>query len=167
MRVLDELKALVRIVSSMRYFRPSLKPPTHPSSSFHPIQSTSTNTSPGLKGTFCPCFVFGKTQARIRDPSLATYERINNDCLLWVGANCCHVAWVLTLMKRMEIRETYHIKGDTVTDCLFSAFCHCCALIQQEKEVIAKQTQQGLVSNVGYQAPAGMSANPNSTGVVQ
>jgi len=108
-----------------------------------------------LKGFFCPCFVFGKTQARIRDPSLASYERINNDCLLWVAANCCHVSWLLTFMKRSEIRQSYNIKGDSVTDCLFSAFCHCCALIQQEKEVIAKQQQAGLVSQ-GYQAPVGM-----------
>jgi hypothetical protein len=58
-------------------------------------------------------------------------------------------------MKRGEIRQSYNIKGDTVTDCLLSAFCHCCALIQQEKEVIAKQQQAGLVSQ-GYQAPVGM-----------
>ncbi|KAH6672498.1 PLAC8 family-domain-containing protein [Halenospora varia] len=107
-----------------------------------------------LKGTFCPCFVFGKTEARRRDPTLAGYERINNDCLFWVGANCCHLSWVLTFLKRSEIREEYKIKGDAVTDCLFSAFCQCCAIIQQEKEIIGKHRQQGI--SQGYQAPAGM-----------
>ena len=39
----------------------------------------------GLKTCFCPCFTYGKTMHRIREPSMATYERVNNDCLMWVG----------------------------------------------------------------------------------
>lgn len=62
---------------------------------------------------------------------------------------------MLTLLKRGEIREEHNIKGDHLTDCLFSAFCQCCTLIQQEKEVVAKQRAAGLI-NEGYQAPAGM-----------
>ncbi|KAF4625936.1 hypothetical protein G7Y89_g12227 [Cudoniella acicularis] len=108
-----------------------------------------------LKAWCCPCFVFGKTEARRRDPSLASYESINNDCLLWFGAHCCSISFILTFLKRQEIREEYHLKGDAVTDCLFSAFCQCCTLVQQEKEVIAKQREAGVTSQ-GYQAPAAM-----------
>ncbi|RDL31174.1 PLAC8 family protein [Venustampulla echinocandica] len=110
-----------------------------------------------LKGTFCPCFVYGKTAARMRDPSLTGYDRINNDCLFWAGASYCGLQWVLTFLKRGEIRENYHIQGDALTDCLFSAFCGCCSVIQHEKEVLAKLSQQGVVSQ-GYQAPAAMAA---------
>ncbi|KAK8123057.1 PLAC8-domain-containing protein [Apiospora sp. TS-2023a] len=28
---------------------------------------------------FCPCIVFGKTRARLRDPSMATYDTVNSD----------------------------------------------------------------------------------------
>ncbi|TVY27993.1 Protein plant cadmium resistance 7-like [Lachnellula hyalina] len=124
-----------------------------------------------LKGFCCPCFVFGKTQARIRDPSLASYERVNNDCLLWCGANCCQASWIttadwhrlrvhsLTFLKRSEIRSAYNIQGDHMIDCLSSAFCHCCALIQQEKEVIRKNALRASDQDKGYQAPVGMSMN--------
>ncbi|EPE27729.1 PLAC8 family protein [Glarea lozoyensis ATCC 20868] len=108
-----------------------------------------------LKTTFCSCFTYGKTMHRSREPSMATYERINNDCLMFVAANCFSLGWFLTFLKRGELRESYNLKGDHVTDCLLSAFCGCCTLIQHEKEVIAKQRAAGLVSQ-GYQAPAGM-----------
>ncbi|KAG9234656.1 PLAC8 family-domain-containing protein [Amylocarpus encephaloides] len=108
-----------------------------------------------LKTTFCPCFTYGKTMHRIRDPSMQGYERINNDCLMWYGASCFHLNWLLTFMNRSEIRAANNIRGDHLTDCLFSAFCGCCTLIQQEKEVLAKQRAAGTISQ-GYQAPAGM-----------
>jgi hypothetical protein len=63
-------------------------------------------------------------------------------------------------MKRGEIRDRYNIRGDAVTDCLLSWCCHCCSLIQQEKEVIGRQRQAGLVQQ-GYAAPpTGMVAEP-------
>lgn len=33
----------------------------------------------GLKGCCCPCFVYGKTQHRLRDPTLQNYESMNTD----------------------------------------------------------------------------------------
>jgi len=47
-----------------------------------------------LKATFCSCFVYGRTQARLRDPTLAGYERINNDCLMFAGLNCCGLGFM-------------------------------------------------------------------------
>jgi Cys-rich protein (TIGR01571 family) len=64
----------------------------------------------------------------------------------------------LQFIKRGELREKYNIKGDQMTDCLYSAFCHCCVLIQQEKEIIARQSAAGQTQ--GYAAPQGMSAVP-------
>ncbi len=63
----------------------------------------------------------------------------------------------LQFLKRLEVREKYNIKGDLVTDVLFSACCACCSLIQVEKEVIARQSG---ASAEGYVAPATMVAAP-------
>ncbi|CAG8949716.1 hypothetical protein HYFRA_00004034 [Hymenoscyphus fraxineus] len=108
----------------------------------------------GVQTYFCPCITYGKTQARTRDPTLGSYELINTDCLMWTGAHCFGISWLLSCMKRTEIRESYNIRGDNVTDCLLSWCCNCCTLMQQEKEVIAKQ-KSGVVKQ-GYQAPTGM-----------
>ena len=43
------------------------------------------------------------------------------------------------MVKRKEVRQTFLIKGDDVEDCVISACCPCCALIQQEKEVVQRQ----------------------------
>ena len=63
----------------------------------------------------------------------------------------------LQFLKRLEVREKYNIKGDLVTDVLFSACCACCSLIQVEKEVIARQSG---ASTEGYVAPDSMVAAP-------
>jgi hypothetical protein len=65
-------------------------------------------------------------------------------------------------IKRREIRDRYNIGGDAVTDCLVSWCCHCCALIQQEKEVISRQQQAGLVQQSYVTPPAGMVAEPKT-----
>lgn len=159
--------------------------------------------STGLKATFCPWFVYGKQQERLRNPSLQGYERINNDCLIYAGAQyCCGLSWVyvspnltsphsydpvtspqwilfhfsffpcffcqsiilteplnsLQFIKRGELREQYGIKGDQLTDCLYSACCHCCVLIQQDKEIVHRQVAAGQTQ--GYVAPQGMKAAP-------
>jgi hypothetical protein len=63
----------------------------------------------------------------------------------------------ITFLKRGEIRQKYAIKGDPVTDCLISAFCNCCAVIQQEKEVVHKQFTGAIEQ--GYQAPQPMTTD--------
>jgi len=109
-----------------------------------------------LKATFCPCFVFGKTQTRYKDPSMASYERVNSECLTWAGLQYCFgVGWVYQFLRRKEMRERWALEGDTCTDCLTTWCCHCCALIQQEKEVIGR-TQQLPITQQGYVAQPGM-----------
>ncbi|PMD31430.1 hypothetical protein L207DRAFT_188587 [Hyaloscypha variabilis F] len=107
-----------------------------------------------LKATFCSCFVYGKLAHRTRDPTLTGYNRFNVDCLIFPF---CGIGYVLQFLKRLEVREKYNIKGDLVTDVLFSACCACCSLIQVEKEVIARQSG---ASAEGYVAPATMVAAP-------
>jgi hypothetical protein len=60
------------------------------------------------------------------------------------------------MLKRTEIRERYGIKGDGTADCCATYWCPCCAVIQHDKEVIAR-TSAGPVAQ-GYQ--------PNKEGMV-
>ncbi len=77
------------------------------------------------------------------------------------SSKCFHSAEAdsssLQFLKRLEVREKYNIKGDLLTDVLFSACCGCCSLIQVEKEVIARQSG---ASAAGYVAPDSMVAAP-------
>jgi len=110
-----------------------------------------------LKSTFCPCFVYGKTQHRIRDPSMANYESFNTDCLMWCGVqSCCGVSWIFQMLQRGEIRSRYGINGDGLQDCCATFWCTCCTVAQNEKEVIGRQS----AAAGGYAAPQGMVAQP-------
>lgn len=53
------------------------------------------------------------------------------------------------MIKRTELRTLYGIKGSDTTDCCVSFWCPCCAIIQQDKEVIAHSP---LPVGQGYQA---------------
>ncbi|KUJ23885.1 PLAC8-domain-containing protein [Mollisia scopiformis] len=111
-----------------------------------------------LKATFCPCFVYGKTQHRIRDPSLAGYERFNQDCLMWCGVqSCCGLGWIFNWMARTELRNKFGINGGGCGDCMTAWCCTCCSIIQNEKEVIGRQS--GAAAG-GYVQQAGMVAQP-------
>ncbi len=59
------------------------------------------------------------------------------------------------MMKRSEIRERFGIEGSGMDDCCIAYWCGCCALIQQDKEVEARLTPGGAVSQ-GYQAQQSM-----------
>ena len=58
------------------------------------------------------------------------------------------------MMKRTEIRERFGIKGDGCGDCCSAYWCGCCVLIQNEKEVLARQSSGPITQ--GYQQQQGM-----------
>ncbi|EMR81635.1 putative plac8 family protein [Botrytis cinerea BcDW1] len=110
--------------------------------------------SSGLKAFFCPCFVYGKTQHRLnKDPNLMGYSRFNNDCFIWAGAQWCGLGAIFTTLQRRQIRTEYGIgkagEGE-VKDIALSWCCHCCVLMQQEKEVIMRNQGSDVFSQ-GYQ----------------
>ncbi|PGH10241.1 hypothetical protein AJ79_05496 [Helicocarpus griseus UAMH5409] len=131
-----------------------------------------------LMGWCCPCILFGKTQARINDPSLQNYSPVNDNCLIFCGLNCFAAAFLIVAKKRIELRERFgitqthlekflkmepgHIKAkhnieeSMVQDCLSAFFCPCCTLVQEEKEVLARQA----AGQTGYQKPSGMNYPP-------
>jgi hypothetical protein len=42
------------------------------------------------------------------------------------------------MLRRQEIREEFHIRGDSCTDCLVTTFCGPCSLAQMNMEVKGK-----------------------------
>ncbi|KAL2867552.1 PLAC8 family protein [Aspergillus lucknowensis] len=129
-----------------------------------------------LMGWFCPCILFGKTQARIDDPSLANYSPINDNCIIWCGLNCCGASYLIRTKKRLDMRKKYgitethlerllqmqpgtiqakyDIPEEMAEDCLGAFFCPCCGVVQEEKEVV--RMQQGQGEDAGYRKPRGM-----------
>ncbi|KAL4865165.1 hypothetical protein BDV12DRAFT_200449 [Aspergillus spectabilis] len=119
----------------------------------------------------CPCILFGKTQARIQDPTLANYS----PCLLWCGLSCFNANFLFQAKKRDDLRKKYgidethlesflkmeagvikrkhDIEGSFVEDLAGAFCCRCCGLVQEEKEVLRMQQGQDLE---GYQQTRGM-----------
>jgi len=87
-------------------------------------------------GCWCPCILFGKTHARLRNPALT---KENLPCC---SGPCCAFAAVLMLcaplqcifgfMQRDEIRSRYGIEGNGCTDCLAHTCCDCCVFSRIE-----------------------------------
>ncbi|KAI9892990.1 MAG: hypothetical protein M1814_000874 [Vezdaea aestivalis] len=104
-------------------------------------------------GCWCPCILYGKTGARLKDPTLANHNAAcNGSCWAFCGTMCCGVQWILTTLRRGDLRAQYNLPGSTATDLLLSCFCGCCQIIQEEKEV-ERLTKPS--ANAGYQAPQG------------
>ncbi|CAM1504321.1 Fc.00g019120.m01.CDS01 [Cosmosporella sp. VM-42] len=104
-----------------------------------------------LLGTFLPCILLGQTADRMRDPTMATADNFNSDCMLFCGIQCVTgCGWIYAMMKRGEIRERFGIQGSGMGDCCTTYWCLCCALIQQEKEAKGRLSQ-GPVTQ-GYQS---------------
>jgi len=101
-------------------------------------------------GYWCPCILYGKTHARMKDPSLQSYSMLNGSCCGWYCLAHCGLFWVLQMINRGDIRSKYHLDGSTAGDCLRSYCCACCTLIQEEKEVVARQKEQAALGAQGY-----------------
>ncbi|KAJ5792829.1 uncharacterized protein N7503_008807 [Penicillium pulvis] len=111
--------------------------------------------SPGLlcfKTCCLPCLTYGKTQARIRDPSLQSFSQINSSCSIWTLLSLFGSHWILQTVSRGEMRERYGIEGSCCGDCCVSLCCGCCALIQEEKEAELRSKPE----LVGYKMPGDM-----------
>ncbi|KAL4903104.1 hypothetical protein BDW74DRAFT_179975 [Aspergillus multicolor] len=132
-----------------------------------------------LMGWCCPCILFGRTQARLDDPSLTNYSPVNDRCLIWLGMNCFGAGFLIQAKKRNDLRQRYGItethlesalgmepgdmknkhgvEGAMVEDCLGALCCPVCGLIQAEKEVVKVQREGGQPSEgTPYQRPPGM-----------
>ncbi|KAL5362417.1 PLAC8 family-domain-containing protein [Aspergillus floccosus] len=82
-----------------------------------------------------PCLTFGKTQARLRDPSLKEFHYFNFDCTLYAFLGMMGGHWIIQTIRRGEMRDRLGIEGSCCGDCCASFWCGCCVIIQDEKEV--------------------------------
>ncbi|KAL4944954.1 hypothetical protein BDV06DRAFT_219761 [Aspergillus oleicola] len=136
------------------------------------------STLQSLMGWCCPCILFGKTKARIEDPSLANYSPINENCLIWCGLSCCSLNYLIQPKKRDDLRKKYgineahlerllnmesgnikrkhEVEGSMVKDYLGAFCCRCCGLMQEEKKVLRQLQQTGPGGEEGYQRTKGM-----------
>ncbi|KAL1964630.1 hypothetical protein VTN77DRAFT_6804 [Rasamsonia byssochlamydoides] len=113
-----------------------------------------------LCGWCCPCCLFGKTQARLDDPSLQGFSYCNGNCCLFATLSLCGIQWILQTIRHGDMRDRFGIdEGNCCTDCMGAFCCPCCGLVQQEKEATARLGDgrgQVVVPMQGYQPPVGM-----------
>ncbi|KAG6008280.1 hypothetical protein E4U21_004742 [Claviceps maximensis] len=69
-------------------------------------------------------------------------------CLLFCAAGCIGLHWIPLAMQRMNIREKYSLRGSCIQDLALSCCCHCCVLIQSDKEA---EHREKLLEGSGVQ----------------
>ncbi|KAL0932546.1 uncharacterized protein CTRU02_211509 [Colletotrichum truncatum] len=112
-----------------------------------------------LLGTFLPCLLYGQTSHRIEEPSMSHYHHVNRDCLWMMGITyLTGFGWMIVMRERFQIRQRYGIKGSDARDCCASYWCLSSALVQHEREVIARQTRRP--DTQGYQKQPAMRMDP-------
>ncbi|KAH8747634.1 hypothetical protein F5883DRAFT_437146 [Diaporthe sp. PMI_573] len=89
---------------------------------------------------WCPCIIFGCTNHRMKNKgNMQNYYCFNSDCAVICGLYAlCGCGWAYQWWRRGEIRKEYQMEKACCSDCVASLCCHCCAIIQQEKEVEAR-----------------------------
>ena len=63
------------------------------------------------------------------------------------------------MINRGEARRQFGIQGGGCGDCMTSCCCHCCALIQEEKESLLRVEGVDAKTGQQYQPPSGMNYN--------
>jgi Cys-rich protein (TIGR01571 family) len=112
---------------------------------------------------WCPCMLYGRTEHRLKDPSMNGFSECNSGCLLFGLITCAGCSWVLAWFKRTEVREKYGIEGGGCGDCCTGYCCACCVLIQNDNEVKTRSARGPITQ--GYQTQKeGMHMPPPSNG---
>ncbi|KAJ6047561.1 PLAC8 family-domain-containing protein [Penicillium canescens] len=100
-----------------------------------------------------PCLTFGKTQARVKNPTLSNFSYCNSDCGLFTCLGFVWSHWILQTIRRSELRQQFGIKGNCCGDCCAVFWCSCCAIIQEEKEA---ELRTRPAAQAAYQPTSGM-----------
>ena len=96
-----------------------------------------------LLATCLPCILVGKTSERLVDPSLSKYDVFNPECLIMGGITYIGLGFVYAMIKRMEIRERFGIKGSGAGDFCAAYWCACCVVLQNDNEVRSRVGEPG------------------------
>ena len=83
---------------------------------------------------YCPCITFGQTSAMLKNQGCCLPCCLYWLCPFWMA--CC---------LRMEIMEKFNIPRSCCGACCTHIWCHCCALIQEHREVKARMTAPQMV----------------------
>ena len=68
-------------------------------------------------------------------------------CVDFMGLSCCYLSnqvlyrFLAVAPRRGMMRRLMGIKGDPCNDYLVHCFCHCCALVQEHKEIQIRKRQ--------------------------
>ncbi|KAF8474618.1 PLAC8 family-domain-containing protein [Kalaharituber pfeilii] len=106
-------------------------------------------------GAWCPCILYGRTHHRLEhNGSLDGYSCCNSSCCFY---GCLTILpplnTILGYIQRKKIREQYGLSGGCCGDCVRHCYCSCCALIQEEKEVVRKTKSPGYAASGGMVYP--------------
>jgi Cys-rich protein (TIGR01571 family) len=109
----------------------------------------------------CPCIIHTHTAQRL-DPmkgnNEAKHDTCNGDCFVYCVAASCGFGWVMSMMRRTEVRNKFGIEGSACGDCCMSFCCVCCVEMQNAKECKSRLpggTDNG-VNTQGYAPQTGM-----------
>ncbi|PUU83436.1 PLAC8 family-domain-containing protein [Tuber borchii] len=111
-------------------------------------------------GCCIPGLSYSQTEYRLSTtPStLEGHDPININsigaCGLFWACPC--VAFILPYFHRQKIRQRYNIAGGDVGDCCTTYWCPACSLIQNEKEVILRESEATATVTEPPKAPEGM-----------
>lgn len=105
-----------------------------------------------LLGSFCSCLSFGRSSKLLRtrdsDP-IAEPRALTTLCnpfsVVYYAANLATMNFggpLLSMWRRGLIRKRYGIKGNYVQDVAVHICCHCCALIQEDREIMMREAER-------------------------
>ncbi|KAF2230811.1 PLAC8-domain-containing protein [Viridothelium virens] len=115
-----------------------------------------------LLTSFCPCITFGRVRHRMQEGHREKYDTCNGSCWGYCGLMVCGFQWVWQAMNRSEMRAKYHLEGNLCTDLLCACCCHCCDLIQQDKEACYREQERaGLIVDGQPGKAEGMNYQPS------
>ncbi|OCL01232.1 PLAC8-domain-containing protein [Glonium stellatum] len=100
----------------------------------------------------CPCILAGRRHLRIKNTKATELTSTNGYCVgcfvFTIPLIPCY--WVFTMATRREIRYRYGIRGSNRGDCMRSACCPYCALVQEEREILWREDQKNNAGDGGY-----------------
>ncbi|KAJ8992743.1 hypothetical protein HRR80_002789 [Exophiala dermatitidis] len=118
----------------------------------HPFFGSSFVDETCVLGWLLPCFLYGKTQARLRNRRLSDFTWFNRECCAWAFLAWCGFSSCIQSASRHNLRKRFGLPGNICFDFCGSLCCPCFALVQEEREV-AKKIRN---SDRAYQEPEGM-----------
>ncbi|XP_024530894.1 protein MID1-COMPLEMENTING ACTIVITY 1 [Selaginella moellendorffii] len=87
-------------------------------------------------GTFlCPCCTFATVAATATNGIMPKHAACTNCLIYTMVLSCCFY----TCCFRRKLRKLYNIEGGSCDDCWAHFLCFCCALVQEAREIKARE----------------------------